>query len=98
MKNGLMDSRFLFAPSGLRGIRAPECTLLPLWGLPELNFVALGIHDPSELSILRVVGLVEHVTALFAQRFEKSCEIFDSIVDHEGGLAWREVLAVRWTD
>src|SRR5215211_6821267 len=75
-----------------------ELTLLPFRWLPELNLVALWIHDPSEFSILRVVGLVEHVTALFAQRFEKPREIFDSIVDHEGRLARSEVLAVCWTD
>src|SRR5207248_6517236 len=70
----------------------------PLWRLPELNFVALWIHDPSKFPVLRVVGLLEHVATFLAQGFEKCCQIFDSIVDHEGRLARSEVLAVRWTD
>src|SRR5947199_4968062 len=71
---------------------------LPLWRLPELNLVALRIHDPSEFPVLRVVGLLEHIATFLAQCFEKCCQIFDSIVDHEGRLARSEVLAVRWTD
>src|SRR5437868_8292078 len=77
-----------------RGVRTRLVTrrLLPFQRLPELNFVALWVHDPSELSVLGVVGLLEHVATLFAQCFEKRCEIFDSIVDHEGRLTRSEVL------
>src|SRR5438874_7729457 len=71
---------------------------LPLWRLPELNLVALWIHDPSEFPVLRVVGLLEHIATFLAQCFEKCCQIVDSIVDHEGRLARSEVLAVCWTD
>src|SRR5215210_5570725 len=70
----------------------------PWQRLPELNLVALWIHDPSEFPVLRVVGLLEHIATFLAQCFEKCCQIFDSIVDHEGRLARSEVLAVRWTD
>src|SRR5438128_4148439 len=73
-------------------------TSLPLWRLPEFNFVALWIHDPSEFPVLRVVGLLEHVATFLAECFEKCCQIFDSIVDHERRLARSEVFAVRWTD
>src|SRR5438128_9218680 len=73
-------------------------TSLPLWRLPEFNFVALWIHDPTEFPVLRVVGLLEHVATFLAQGFEKCCQIFDSIVDHEGRFARSEVVAVRWTD
>src|SRR2546428_2235109 len=66
--------------------------------LPEFNLVALWIHDPSEFPVLRVVGLLEHVATFFAQCFEKCCQIFDSIVDHESRLARSEVFAVGWTD
>src|SRR3989442_1548183 len=68
---------------------------LPVWRLPELNFVALWIHDPPEFPILRVIGLLEHVATFLAQRFKKCSKIFDSIVDHERRLARSEVLAVR---
>src|SRR6185295_1706270 len=88
----------LRAASARDELTASNRTSLPFWRLPELNFVALWIHDPPEFPVLRVLGLLEHVTAFFAQRFEKSCEIFDSIVDHEGRLARSEVLAIRWTD
>src|SRR5206468_12291690 len=71
---------------------------LPWRRLPELDLVALGIHDPSEFPVLRVVGLLEHVATFLAQCFKKCCQIFDSIVDHEGRLARSEVFAVRWTD
>src|SRR3982751_2655331 len=71
---------------------------LPLCRLPEFNLVALWIHDPSEFSVLRVVRVLEHVATFLAQYFEKCCEIFDSIVDHEGRPARSEVPAVRRTD
>src|SRR5437879_3862967 len=71
---------------------------LPLWRLPEFNFVALWIHHPSEFPVLRVVGLLEHVATFLAQCLEKCCQILDSIVDHEGRLARSEVGAFRWTD
>src|SRR4029450_10474043 len=73
-------------------------TSLPLWRLPELNLVALWIHDPSEFPVLRVVGLLEHVATFLAQCFEKCCQIFDSMFDHEGRLARSEMFAVRLTD
>src|SRR5207253_3240191 len=79
------------------GRRTRRSSLL-LWRLPEFNLVALWIHDPSEFPVLRVVGLLEHIASFLAQCFEKCCQIFDSIVDHEGRLARSEVLAVCWTD
>jgi len=79
-------------------VLASHRTSLPFWWLPEFNFVALWIHDPSEFPVLRVVGLIEHVATFLAQSFEKRCQIFDSIIHHEGRLARSEVLAVCWTD
>src|SRR5204863_10222952 len=77
---------------------ASRRTLLPFQRLPEFNFIALWIHDPSKFPVIRVVGLLEYVATFFAQRFEECCQIFDSIVDHEGRRARSEVFAVRWTD
>src|SRR6185369_2523673 len=73
-------------------------TSLPWWRLPELDLVALRIHDPSEFPVFRVVGLVEHVATFLAQCFEKCVQIVDAIVDHEGRLARSEVFAVRRAD
>src|SRR6185436_3560482 len=78
----------------LRSDCNPWLSSLPRWRLPELNLVALRIHDPSEFPVLRVVGLLEHLAAFLAQCFEKCRQIFDAIVDHEGRLAGSEVLAV----
>src|ERR1035441_2464537 len=71
---------------------------LPVRWLPEFNLVALWIHDPPEFPVFRVVGLFEHIATFLAQCFEKCCQIFDSIIDHERRLARSEVLAVCWTD
>ena len=52
--------------------------------------VTIQLADDGSVADARL-----HITQL--RGFEKFCEIFDSIVDHESGLAWREVVALRWT-
>ena len=73
------------------GLSRRQLNSIALLAAARAQLCCLWIHDPSEFAILRVVGLVEHVTALFAQRFEKSCEIFDSIVDMKVDL-----LGAKW--
>src|SRR5215207_2040565 len=62
--------------------------------LPELDLVALGIHDPTELAVPGVVRLLQDVASFLPKSLEQSGQVLDTIVDHEGRLARREVLAV----
>src|SRR6185295_13426355 len=62
--------------------------------LPKFNLVALRIHDPTELPVLGVVRLLQDVAPFVPKRLKESIQVFDAIVDHEGRLAWREVLTV----
>src|SRR5579863_10561932 len=71
---------------------------LPSRWLPELDLVAFRVHDPSELPVLRVVCFFKHVAAFFAQCLKQGGQVLDPIVDHEGRLAWSEVIAVCCAD
>src|SRR5205823_13733493 len=62
--------------------------------LPELDLVALGIGDPPELPVLRLVNLDEDVASLFSQGLEQGAEVGDSVIHHEGGRARREGVAL----
>src|SRR4029079_1087175 len=70
------------------------CDSLSVRRMPELDFVALGVDDPPELSELGIVRLFEYVAALAAQRLQEALQIGDPVVDHEGRLAGREMVAV----
>src|ERR1051325_8947671 len=63
--------------------------------LPQLDSIALGIHDPAELPVLRVLHFLVHPHALGPQRREQPVEVMHAIVDHDRRRAGREVLRVR---
>src|ERR1041385_5914693 len=63
--------------------------------LPQLDSIALGIHDPAELPVLRVLHFLVHPHALGSQRREQPVEVMHAIVDHERRRAGRQGLRVR---
>src|SRR5258708_16542593 len=67
---------------------------LPRRGLPKFDLVALWVHDPTELPVLGVVRLFQDVASFVPKRLKYSGQVCDAIVDHEGRLAWREVLTI----
>src|SRR6266446_73592 len=50
------------------GIWFQAWSSLPRRWLPEFNFVALGIHDPTKLSVIGVVRLLQDVTSFVPKR------------------------------
>lgn len=64
--------------TGLRPLRPGFCGLGPLsfltpfGGLPQLDAVAFGVHDPAELPELRFLDLLIDLAPLLAQRGEES--------------------------
>src|ERR1700674_3064671 len=66
--------------------------------LPKFDLVALRIHDPTELSVLGVVRLLQDVASFVPKRLKYSGQVLDAIVDHEGRLAGCEVLTISGAD
>src|SRR5262245_7617712 len=89
----MIAGRLLQPPNGQRSAAGTQ-SLAWRW-LPELDFVALRVDDPAELPILSVIGLVEDVAAFGAKCLEKCGEVVDSVIDHEGRLARRELVSAR---
>lgn len=50
------------------GLPWPNPISLPFRWLPELDLVALRVHDPAKLAVLRVVRLLEYVTAFSSEQ------------------------------
>src|SRR4051812_11615445 len=46
----------------------------------EFHLVSLGVDDPGELAVLRVVDLLEHVAAFFLQRLHECVEVVHAVV------------------
>jgi hypothetical protein len=66
--------------------------------LPEFDFVALWIHDPTELPVFGVVSLLQYVAAFFPKCLEECGQVLDAVVDHEGRSARCEVVVARCAD
>src|SRR3954471_5017226 len=60
-----------------RGIRVWN-SLSRRW-LPEFDLVALWIHDPTELSKLGIVCLLQDVESFVAQRLQESRQILNGV-------------------
>src|SRR5579862_27559 len=71
-----------------------EPWLLPLRWLPQLDLVALRVYDPAENAEVRLVDLLQHLTALLTKQFQEAVKVRHTIIDHEGGISRREVAAV----
>jgi hypothetical protein len=65
---------------------------------PEFHFVSFRIDDPSKLSVLGLVNLLEHIAAFFSQGFDQRVEILYAVIDHERGSAGRELVALGRTN
>src|SRR4051812_33835312 len=52
---------------------------LPRGWLPEFDLVALWIHDPTELSKLGIVCLLQDVESFVAQRLQESRQILNGV-------------------
>src|SRR6476469_4339681 len=66
--------------------RCGRGSLTGAW-LPQLDLVPLGIDDPAELAVLRVVDLVQDVAPFRPERREQGVKVFHAVVDHERGCA-----------
>ena len=61
--------------------------------LPQFDLASVRIDDPSKLAVLRVINLVEDVAAFRFERRDQSVNVFNTIVDHERGVAWSKLFA-----
>src|SRR5687768_15663802 len=68
--------------------------LVPRLRLPELDLVAVRVHDPRELAVLVRFGSLDDRHALRTQLLEQPIEVVDAVVDHERRRARTEPLAV----
>ena len=94
----LAEGRRLERPVGGRHLVCRHGFSLSRRWLPKFDLVAHRIHDPSELPVPGVVRLLQDVASLVPKRLKHSGQVLDAIVDHEGRLARREVLAISGAD
>jgi hypothetical protein len=65
--------------------------------LPQLDAIALRIHDPGEAPVLVVLAAGIDGDTLLFQFLEQRVQIVDTIVDHEPGAAGVELIfRVAW--
>ena len=64
--------------------------------LPELDAVALGIHDPGEAAVLSRFDFRIHFDSLAAKRGQERIEVPHPVIDHERSDARLEVPGVSW--
>src|SRR5690606_32255210 len=76
-----------------RGLSRALVAVIPQHRLPQLDLVAIGIHDPGELSVFMRFRSGDDRDVGGAQLPEQFVEVVDPIVDHEGGFARAEPLA-----
>src|ERR1044072_8276334 len=55
--------------------------------LPQLDSIALGVHDPAELPVLRVLHFIIHPHALGSQPRAQHAEVMHAIGGYERGPA-----------
>ena len=58
-------------------------SFVSLAGLPKLNAVAVGIHDPGKLSLIVLFDYGIHPHAFFSQGIEHGVQIVCHIIHHE---------------
>src|SRR5262249_37344522 len=66
--------------------------------LPQLDLVAIGIHDPGELAVLVGVGSLHDLDAVLLELREQRRQVVDPVVDHEAGGAGAEPLRLALGD
>src|SRR5687767_2848576 len=68
--------------------------VVPELRFPELDLVAVWIHDPRERAVLVKLGPLHDLHVVAAQLLEHPGHVIDAIVDHEARLARAEPLAI----
>src|SRR6202011_3553599 len=63
---------------------------------PEFNAVSFRVHDPAEVTELRLFGFWIDIHAFAAELGEDGVKIVDAVVDHERLIAWFEIIGVRF--
>src|SRR4051812_43629063 len=66
--------------------------------LPQLDLVSVGVQDPGELPVLVRLGTLQEADPGSLQVGDQLEQIVDTVVDHEGGFARAEPLAVPFCD
>src|SRR5262249_750388 len=66
--------------------------------LPQLDLVAVGIHDPRELAVLVGIGALHKLDALFLELREQRRQVVDPVVDHEARRGGAEPLRLALSD
>src|SRR2546428_7015528 len=72
--------------------------VVPHFRLPELDLVVVWVHDPRKLAVLVRFGSLDDLHTPRTQLLQQLTEVVDSVVDHEGGFASAEPLAVFLRD
>ena len=57
--------------------------VVPAYGLPQLDLVVVGIHDPGKSPVVVVVRPLDDGHAIFTQLREHLVEVVYAVVDHE---------------
>ena len=63
--------------------QCPDAESPPDGRLPEFDLVALGVDDPTEFPVFGIIGLLEDVASLAAQRLEQGSQVCYAAVHHE---------------
>src|SRR5262245_48399263 len=79
-----------------RGTLSALVLVVPEHRLPELDLVPIRIHDPRELAVLVRLGSLQDFHAARTELRQQLAEVVDTVVDHEGGIAGAEPLAVSF--
>lgn len=68
---------------GRHPLRDAKIALLSFRRLPEFDLVTLRVHDPAELSELRLLRFLQDFTPFSTERGQQSIEVGYAIVHHE---------------
>src|SRR6476620_7978027 len=72
--------------------------LVPDHRLPQLDLVAVGIHDPREFSVLFGIGPLDDLDAVTLELREQRGQVVDPVIDHEARRARAEPLRLALGD
>src|SRR6266481_5669982 len=92
---GPRSRKAVVAPIQTRESRKHTCSsqrqLLFRQGFPQLDAVAVGVHDPPKLSVVVFVDLRVHPDTFLTQRLQRRVKIVHDVIHHRAGFTLAKV-------